>query len=68
MPRDQIADIQETIEKIREDGQNMMIICKYIFEIASTNIFYSELYYSSSSIFYLFNSYWFKLGDNHFNT
>jgi hypothetical protein len=36
--------IKEKIEKIREDRNNMMIICKYIFEIASTNIFYSELY------------------------
>ena len=38
--------IKEKIEKIREDKKNMMIICKYIFEIASSNIFYSELYAS----------------------
>lgn len=44
--KENTVKIKETIEKIREDGQNMMIICKYIFEIASTNIFYSELYAS----------------------
>lgn len=38
--------IKEKIKKIRKDSNNMMIICKYIFEIASSNFFYSELYAS----------------------
>jgi hypothetical protein len=39
-----LVKLKEKVEKIRQDSKNMMIICKYIFEIASSNIFYSELY------------------------